>query len=590
MVFYAPYAMGWMERVWGDDVQVFRPERWLDEHSVFQPESPFKFTAFEASPRICVGKEFTYRQMKIFALGFLLSVAANRIKPPSFVQYGLGLPGCSFFAFDGEPPQMDTARALSTAAIIFVQGQKISPRVLLEGLRVWAADGWEWQIQQISDFKFSVVFPSSESLSMIASCTSFTLLLNQLVISIKAARNGSKDGGQLSEVWVLVEDVPAELRSVPFLMAFGILLGKPIEVDGESLARLTPVHLKLWCVDSVCLHGSIDVFPSSVGIRLRIRLEGAEGVQAPPPPPPPAPSHSDKCDDGMDDGGMNPSGGSGGAIDAHFTHSEWDRLGPEVQDVMKQNVPKDDAQQVVAVYAATTIEKSAPVGTPISGVCSNMPIRPVSPCKSGIEDLPGSPAGEVLAPEWTNLHSPIHNKEQFDLGVESEGGSTDNDRNVKRDRAAATDSAKKAAKQPKPDAPKLHKALPQMRIAVPIASTAATSVSTPLKAGEDHMDLDVMDNPDPRPGIISINFTLFYGLDLSTDLVITVAALDVESEKNQLQLEYDAMKKVLEEKDQVLVKVKEKSEFDEKKLADFDKLVEENAKMKKEILQWGKKL
>lgn len=76
MVFYAPYAMGWMERVWGDDVQVFRPERWLDEHSVFQPESPFKFTAFEASPRICVGKEFTYRQMKIFALGFLLSVAA----------------------------------------------------------------------------------------------------------------------------------------------------------------------------------------------------------------------------------------------------------------------------------------------------------------------------------------------------------------------------------------------------------------------------------------------------------------------------------------------------------------------------------
>ncbi|KAE8793766.1 hypothetical protein D1007_31508 [Hordeum vulgare] len=67
MVFYAPYAMGRMERVWGDDVQAFRPERWLDQHGVFQPESPFKFTAFQAGPRICLGKEFAYRQMKIFA-------------------------------------------------------------------------------------------------------------------------------------------------------------------------------------------------------------------------------------------------------------------------------------------------------------------------------------------------------------------------------------------------------------------------------------------------------------------------------------------------------------------------------------------
>ncbi|CAM0956397.1 unnamed protein product [Alopecurus aequalis] len=67
IVFYTPYAMGRLERLWGDDTQVFRPERWLDEDGVFQPESPFKFTAFQAGPRICLGKEFAYRQMKIFA-------------------------------------------------------------------------------------------------------------------------------------------------------------------------------------------------------------------------------------------------------------------------------------------------------------------------------------------------------------------------------------------------------------------------------------------------------------------------------------------------------------------------------------------
>ncbi|XP_006652670.1 cytochrome P450 704C1-like [Oryza brachyantha] len=65
MVNYQPYPMGRMEFLWGDDAGEFRPERWLDDSGVFVPESPFKFTAFQAGPRICLGKEFAYRQMKI---------------------------------------------------------------------------------------------------------------------------------------------------------------------------------------------------------------------------------------------------------------------------------------------------------------------------------------------------------------------------------------------------------------------------------------------------------------------------------------------------------------------------------------------
>ncbi|KAM6584623.1 hypothetical protein CsatB_011625 [Cannabis sativa] len=66
-VAYQPYAMGRMKCLWGDDAEQFRPERWLNENGVFQPQSPFKFTAFQAGPRICLGKEFAYRQLKIFA-------------------------------------------------------------------------------------------------------------------------------------------------------------------------------------------------------------------------------------------------------------------------------------------------------------------------------------------------------------------------------------------------------------------------------------------------------------------------------------------------------------------------------------------
>ncbi|KAI4356832.1 hypothetical protein L6164_000819 [Bauhinia variegata] len=64
LINYMAYAMGRMPYVWGDDAEEFRPERWLI-NGVFQPQSPFKFVAFHAGPRICLGKEFAYRQMKI---------------------------------------------------------------------------------------------------------------------------------------------------------------------------------------------------------------------------------------------------------------------------------------------------------------------------------------------------------------------------------------------------------------------------------------------------------------------------------------------------------------------------------------------
>ncbi|KVI10055.1 cytochrome P450 [Cynara cardunculus var. scolymus] len=43
---YMSYPMGRMTYVWGEDAEEFRPERWL-KNGVFQPESPFKFTAFQ---------------------------------------------------------------------------------------------------------------------------------------------------------------------------------------------------------------------------------------------------------------------------------------------------------------------------------------------------------------------------------------------------------------------------------------------------------------------------------------------------------------------------------------------------------------
>ncbi|EAZ25728.1 hypothetical protein OsJ_09563 [Oryza sativa Japonica Group] len=66
MVTYVPYSMGRMEYNWGPDAASFRPERWLSgDGGAFRNASPFKFTAFQAGPRICLGKDSAYLQMKM---------------------------------------------------------------------------------------------------------------------------------------------------------------------------------------------------------------------------------------------------------------------------------------------------------------------------------------------------------------------------------------------------------------------------------------------------------------------------------------------------------------------------------------------
>lgn len=70
---YSIYSTGRMKFIWGDDCLEFKPERWLSEDGKkFQPKDQFKFVAFNAGPRICLGKDLAYLQMKSIAAAVLL--------------------------------------------------------------------------------------------------------------------------------------------------------------------------------------------------------------------------------------------------------------------------------------------------------------------------------------------------------------------------------------------------------------------------------------------------------------------------------------------------------------------------------------
>lgn len=95
-VSYHPYAMGRVEILWGKDWANFRPERWLDKDEVsgnwtFVARDMYTYPVFQAGPRICLGKEMAFLQMKRVVAGVLrrfrvVSVAEKGVEPV-FVSY-----------------------------------------------------------------------------------------------------------------------------------------------------------------------------------------------------------------------------------------------------------------------------------------------------------------------------------------------------------------------------------------------------------------------------------------------------------------------------------------------------------------------
>lgn len=79
-VTYFQYGMGRMEELWGKDRLEFKPDRWFAEPDkveggALKNVSPYKFPVFQAGPRVCLGKEMAFIQMK-----YVVSSILNRFQ------------------------------------------------------------------------------------------------------------------------------------------------------------------------------------------------------------------------------------------------------------------------------------------------------------------------------------------------------------------------------------------------------------------------------------------------------------------------------------------------------------------------------
>ncbi|XP_073009784.1 cytochrome P450 CYP94D108 [Typha latifolia] len=95
-VSYSAYAMARVEAIWGKDCNEYKPERWLED-GVFKPVSPFRYPVFHAGPRMCLGKEMAYIQMKSIVAcvleRFKISVVGKEGTPEHILSLTLRMKG-----------------------------------------------------------------------------------------------------------------------------------------------------------------------------------------------------------------------------------------------------------------------------------------------------------------------------------------------------------------------------------------------------------------------------------------------------------------------------------------------------------------
>jgi cytochrome P450 len=72
-IVYSLYSIGRMEKIWGEDCLEFKPERWISKKGGIIHVPSYKFIAFNAGPRTCLGKDISFIEMKMIAATILLN-------------------------------------------------------------------------------------------------------------------------------------------------------------------------------------------------------------------------------------------------------------------------------------------------------------------------------------------------------------------------------------------------------------------------------------------------------------------------------------------------------------------------------------
>lgn len=135
------------------------------------------------------------------------------------------------------------------------------------------ARDWDWQISQVGDNDFSMIFPSTDLLNMAKTISKLFLSINDITARVCDTVHEEVVPMVMPEAWVRLHDIPNKHRRVDRLMEGLKMMGRPIVVDEFSLIRLVPVRVKFACKVPDKLNGTVQDWFNHEGYEIKIELE-----------------------------------------------------------------------------------------------------------------------------------------------------------------------------------------------------------------------------------------------------------------------------------------------------------------------------
>jgi cytochrome P450 len=89
-VVWSPWSQGRSEKVWGPDAKEFKPERWITPDGSLRRESPGKWPAFHAGPRVCLGQNLATLE-SLVAMIFIVRRYKMQLLPDQNITYQVSL-------------------------------------------------------------------------------------------------------------------------------------------------------------------------------------------------------------------------------------------------------------------------------------------------------------------------------------------------------------------------------------------------------------------------------------------------------------------------------------------------------------------
>ncbi|KAK7411195.1 hypothetical protein VNO78_02627 [Psophocarpus tetragonolobus] len=80
IILYPLCSMGRMEEIWGEDCLKFKPERWISQQGGIIHIPSYKFIAFNAGPRTCLGKSISFNEIKMISAAILWNYHINLVE------------------------------------------------------------------------------------------------------------------------------------------------------------------------------------------------------------------------------------------------------------------------------------------------------------------------------------------------------------------------------------------------------------------------------------------------------------------------------------------------------------------------------